>query len=370
MGAFGAFVFPVFMALVNREIPLDAHEIAILAGVEGFGGVAAAATAPWWIYRFSWRTIAIAASLALLCGTFLTMMATSFETLFAVRLGTSFFGAGPAASLGIAALSRTRFPDRSFGYGGAMQAIVPSAVMFAASFSMFATADRFLMLLAGIYAAAIPLFLALPGHRHEPAETGPRARLGGRAGAIMLCVLAIAGCFQGYWAFSERVGHAVFSAQTLPTLLSLSFFMSFTAGLVPALVAGRWPRTWIFYTTTALLAVTLAPVAIVNTQWTFAASVFGLNFVTVLLNAIGLGALADIDRTGRLAATAPVFSSIGLMLGPISAAPLIAGGHYELSAFVAIAFGLLAAVAFHIAVRGPGRAPHSLATAQHGTHND
>ncbi|MBD9375413.1 hypothetical protein IB238_22600 [Rhizobium sp. ARZ01] len=358
MSAMSSFLFPVLTAMVNERMPIDASTFSILAGIEGAGGILAAGTAPFWIRRVAWRPVAILSMVVLALGTIMTLFIGSVTQLMAVRLVMSVLGSGPAASLGIAALVRSRNPDKSFGYGAAGQSIIPSIFMFAASLSWLQNPNRLMPILAVVFAATSLLLLRLPSKPSQPTDgdqvTSGRISLPGMT--IVACAACIVAAYMAYWAFSERIGRdAQLDPDNVSLLLSLSFFMSFIAGLGVAAVAGRWSRAWNFYIGVTLLTGSLVPVAIVNNPWTFALSVFGLNFFINVLNAVGLPALADIDKSGRIASATPAFQFIGATGGPLLAGPVVVAVGYNSSALVAIGFGFAALATFIFAIRRAGR---------------
>ena len=162
---------PMYLGALADHLGFSAEQLGLIAGLEVAGGALAGIAATFWVRRWHWQRVALAALLALAAGNVLSAYITHFETLTAVRFLTGFLGIGTNYALAIAALSDTRHTERNFSIAVVVQisVAITNFVILPGYISELGTPAIFLPL-AAIAILILPFLKNLPigGDKTEP----------------------------------------------------------------------------------------------------------------------------------------------------------------------------------------------------------
>lgn len=202
------------------------------------------------------------------------------------------------------------------------------------------------LVLACITLLCLPLMRNLPPPpRRGIAATTEKIRHPLLGGLLILAIFLDAISQEGLWAFSERIGEI-----SGLTIEEVGIVLAFTtlAGVAGSILAyvlsnriGRGPPLAIGLGIGAVARWTLASASEPAT-YSIAQLLLGLSFF--LTYPFLIGAIAELDRTGRLSALAAGIVTIGSAAGPVTAGELVAWGGYPALGVLGVGMALATAL--------------------------
>ena len=319
-------VEPLFLGAAAVDLGLVEREIGYIAAVEMAGLAIMGMTAPVWILRVQWRTMALLAIAALIIGNFLTIFANSYLMLLVIRGFTGLFGDGLCWVLGMAVLGEAHNPDRIFGIN-----MIGVTVLTAAHFYGLPPLIEVWQL------DVIALVLALEGLLIVPIlfwfPTGPRKQISVSTGPAKLPrTVAVTGLLAnlvwfiaigGFWAFVVRIAsNAGLAAQATGAVLSAAVLSGLLGAVAATWLADRAGRMWPFVLTLILqIGVMLVLTGSFDVN-TFLLAMVCFNVVWVFGTAYITGLIATADSDGRAIVLIPVGIAAGASIGPAVAGEL------------------------------------------------
>ncbi|MDG2377158.1 MAG: hypothetical protein P8M18_12505 [Woeseiaceae bacterium] len=237
---------PMYLGALADHLGFSAEQLGLIAGLEVAGSALAGIAATFWIRRWHWQRVALAALLALAAGNILSAIVTHFETLAAIRFLTGFLGIGSSYALAIAALSNTRQTERNYSIAIVAQvsAAIAGFIILPAYIGELGTPAVFLPL-AAIAVLVLPLLKNLPvsGKNAGPDvnETATSARWPIWFALACQCVWYLG--LGGVWAFMERMGaDAGIDTDSIGKALAIGMVVGLLGAFFAAAVADRFGR--------------------------------------------------------------------------------------------------------------------------------
>jgi len=325
---------PMYLGALADHLGFSAEQLGLIASLEVAGSALAGIAATFWIRRWHWQRVALAALLALAAGNILSAIVTHFETLAAIRFLTGFLGIGTSYALAIAALSNTRQTERNYSIAIVAQvsAAIAGFIILPAYIGELGTPAVFLPL-AAIAVLILPLLKNLPvsGKKAGPDvnETATSARWPIWFALACQCVWYLG--LGGVWAFMERMGaDAGIDADSIGKALAIGMAVGLLGAFFAAAVADRFGRVipfilamlgqvvavWMLAGFEDLNGLVIA-ISIYNGTWNFA-----------LPYLFSMAALAD--TRGQLVVLMSTAQAVGLTFGTTLAGVVI--GRWGLAA--------------------------------------
>ena len=319
-------VEPLFLGAAAVDLGLVEREIGYIAAVEMGGLAIMGMTAPVWILRVQWRTMALLAIAALIIGNFLTIFANSYLMLLVIRGFTGLFGDGLCWVLGMAVLGEAHNPDRIFGIN-----MIGVTVLTAAHFYGLPPLievwqlDVIALVLALEGLLIVPILFWFPKspRKQISVSTGPAKlpRTVAVTGLLANLVWFIA--IGGFWAFVVRIAsNAGLAAQATGAVLSAAVLSGLLGAVAATWLADRAGRMWPFVLTLILqIGVMLVLTGSFDVN-TFLLAMVCFNVVWVFGTAYITGLIATADSDGRAIVLIPVGIAAGASIGPAVAGEL------------------------------------------------
>ena len=357
---------PLFLGAAAVELGLVEREIGYIAAVEMAGLAIMGLTAPVWILRVRWRTIALLGIAALIIGNLLTVFADSYLMLLVMRGFTGVFGDGLCFVIAMAVLGEAKNPDRIFG----INMIGVSALAAAHFYGLPPLIDvwqldviALVLALEGLLIVPFLFWFPKSPRKQISVSTGPAKlpRMVAATGLLANLVWYIS--IGGFWAFIERIAsNAGLAAQVTGTVLSTAVLSGLLGAVAATWLADRAGRMWPFALTLILqIGVMLVLTGSFDVN-TFLLAMVCFNVVWVFGTAYIQGLIATADSDGRAIVLTPVCIAAGASIGPAVAGELataiglqainyFAAGALVVSLIIYIPFALRVTRASSVATR-------------------
>ena len=317
---------PLFLGAAAVDLGLIEREIGYIAAVEMAGLAIMGLTAPVWILRVQWRTIALLAITALIIGNLLTIFANSYLMLLVMRGFTGLFGDGLCWVLGMAVLGEAKNPDRIFG----INMIGVSALAAAHFYGLPPLIDvwqldviALVLALEGLLIVPFLFWFPKSSRKQISVSTGPAKlpRTVVATGLLVNLVWYIS--IGGFWAFVERIAsNAGLSAQATGTVMSVGVLSGLLGAVAATWLADRAGRMWPLVLTFILhIGVMLVLTGSFNVS-TFLLAMVCFNVIWFFGSAYMQGLIATADSDGRAIVLTPVCIAAGASIGPAVAGEL------------------------------------------------
>jgi predicted MFS family arabinose efflux permease len=355
----GNLTLPLWLGASVEGLGASERAVALVASAElGCLALASLVAAPR-LARASRRTLALAGLLTLALGNAGAALAGSIAALALAR-ALAGLGAGVAMAAVNAAAAGTRLPERTYALVFVLGGAGCAGLMLAMPrlSEPYGTAGAFGVLLAATL-AVLPLAAWMPAR--GPALAGPAGGFprGAAVAAALAASLLVTVGLDALWPFAERIGRraglapsaiGALLAGTSLLVLAIAAFASWLgvrAGRLVPLCAG--------FTVFSAAALALAHA---RTPEVFRPAVLAMGAGFFFTQPFMMGAIAALDRQGRVNAAAGAVMTIGAALGPALGGLLAEDGGYGRLGWLAAACGLgalalLAAVVLHVE-RAPG----------------
>ena len=317
---------PLFLGAAAVDLGLIEREIGYIAAVEMAGLAIMGLTAPVWILRVRWRTMALLAIAALIIGNLLTIFANSYLMLLVMRGFTGLFGDGLCWVLGMAVLGEAQNPDRVFGIN-----MIGVSVLTAAHFYGLPPLievwqfDVIALVLALEGLLIVPFLFWFPKspRKQLSVSTGPAKlpRTVAATGLLVNLVWYIS--IGGFWAFVERIAsNAGLSAQATGAVMSVGVLSGLLGAVAATWLADRAGRMWPLVLTFILhIGVMLVLTGSFDVS-TFLLAMVCFNVIWFFGSAYMQGLIATADSDGRAIVLTPVCIAAGASIGPAVAGEL------------------------------------------------
>ncbi|OLS64323.1 hypothetical protein PSEMO_08680 [Pseudomonas putida] len=319
---------PAVAAQLATQWQLAPSQIGDLFSVEL--GAMSLATLPafWWLKRVDWRRAALLAGVAFIAANLLSIWATDYPTLLALRFGSALAG-GSLMIVCLSSAASTANPSRVYGLWVMGQLVVGAIGLSALPplFERYGLAACYLLLallmslflpLARYFPAAAPV--AQPGLEAAPAVANWKVALG------ILGILSFYISLSGVWTFIGAISAAAgIAAGASGEVLAIATLMGIVGAGCASLIGERVPRGVLlllgYGAMVGSVLLLLGQPALARLA--LAALVFKFTWTFIL--PLVLACLADLDRSGRLMNASNLVIGGGLAIGPAIAGRLIEG---------------------------------------------
>ena len=309
-----------------------------------------ALTSSTWIRRFDWVKTARAGYAIMLVGLLVSLLAPSFA-IASSGLAVVGAGAGLLFPISLTLVSDMTHTDRVYAIKIAAEQLVPAAVLFLLSSSLFAAAGLSTTLIALIAVVSVCFFMSvqLPAEgnvaKHASSEKGGRLSLG----IASLCALAIgfAG-FAGLWAFLERIAvDNAFEPGFTNTWLAVGLITSGLGPIAAAVLEDRVGRVFPMGLAIIVAMGTLVLLGTSSSTGTYALVLTVLPLSYYFAITYMFGVVADADSNGKIAGLMSFALAVGAGGGPAifgliraSGGPVILG----MSLLMLVGVGIMIAI--------------------------
>jgi len=334
---------PAVAAQLATQWQLAPAQIGDLFSVEL--GAMSLATLPafWWLKRVDWRRAALLAGVAFIVANLLSIWASGYSTLLALRFCSALAG-GSLMIVCLSSAAATANPGRVYGLWVMGQLVVGALglSLLPRLFEQHGLAACYL-LLALLMALFLPLARYFPQgapHAERSAELPPLAK-----GKVTLGILAILSFYislSGVWTFIGAISAgAGIPADASGEVLAIATLMGIVGAGCASLVGDRLPRGLLLLLGYGLMIGSLLLLLGQPTLARLALAALVFKFTWTFILPLILACLADLDRSGRLMNASNLVIGGGLAIGPAIAGRLIesAGGFQPLLIAAAITTG-------------------------------
>ena len=115
-GVFMVFGMPFFVGGIISELGFSQSQANLISSAEIAGMSLSSLMGIFWIGRFKWQKIAYFGLGVIIIGNLISSLIADFQTLVIIRFLTGLLGHGVGFALGVAAIGRTKNPDKNFSY--------------------------------------------------------------------------------------------------------------------------------------------------------------------------------------------------------------------------------------------------------------
>ncbi len=340
-GLFWAFL-PFFVGMNVASGGLSQAQAGSLGSGYLAGFSIASLTALWWASRFSWRGLALLATLVAVSALLLLARVDGYAASLAIvcAIGVAM---GTFWSIAYRIFSESASPERSFAIGIVVSYTMLALISFAVGRYI---APRFELLGASVFLGGLILLLGMLAlllpRSGATRESGTGELVWLPPLPILLALLGIVGsgfAFAAVWAFAERIGaDAGLDAARISPVIASNLLASALGSVAATLLAARAGRTLPLLAGMALLLVALLALARLPGFWSYAAALAGLGFAIGFVLPYQMGNLAALDGSGRFVVLIAAAQGIGSALGPwLGGIAADAGGFGLLIAIAALA---------------------------------
>jgi predicted MFS family arabinose efflux permease len=314
--------------------------------IAGFGLAAFAAF--WWIRHYSIKDVLRYAFIIFIVCNFISFFATSFVPLAVVRLLEG-LAAGTISAGIVASIAKLPNSDRNYGIWLAVQLLYGTIgfIVIPFLFNAFGVMSGYGMI--GLLALlCYPLIRYVPNSVGAEEQTIKTAsfKILSHPGWGVASLLAFYIGLNIVWAYLERIGNdAGLSLETIGFSLSIANFAGLVGAIIVALIGLRFGRAvpvtiGLIVTALSVFPLLNKPDAFVYTSST-SVYLFGWCFLVPFI----LGAIAELDESGKYVALGNAAIGIGLSLGPAIGAILVGDGEgYSKNIYLASGLMLLSLI--------------------------
>ena len=190
-------LLPILSGALARRFELDDVQTGLVASAYFSVYALIAFSSSAWVRRFNWKLTALGGYAAMIIGLFLCLVADSFG-LASTSLAIVGAGAGLLFPISLTLVSDMEHTDRTYAIKLAAEQLVPAAVLFLLSSSLFVGYGLGTLLTAiiSVVVLCLALSVALPakGDRGRHTETGQ----GGSIGLAVMSLAALTVNFSGF----------------------------------------------------------------------------------------------------------------------------------------------------------------------------
>ena len=313
-------LLPILSGVLARQFQLDDVQTGLVASSYFSVYALIALSSSAWVRRFNWKLTALGGYAAMLIGLLICLGANSFAV-----AGTSLAivgaGAGLLFPISLTLVSDMEHTDRTYAIKLATEQLVPAAVLFLLSSSLF-TGYGLSTLLSAIIAVVIlclALSVALPakGHQGKHTETGQGASMALAVTSLTALTLNFSG-FAGLWAFLEVIADdQAFDPSFTATWLGAGLITSGLGPLLAALIADRWGRLAPIGCSTLLALSSLVLLTGDISRTDYATVLVVLPLATYFSISYIFSVVAEADHNGKMAGQMSFALAVAAGGGPV-----------------------------------------------------
>ncbi|MCF7982457.1 MAG: MFS transporter, partial [Pseudomonadales bacterium] len=325
-------VMPAFVGAMAQTLAYDESELGDIVAAFNIGFTAVALCAVFWVRKINWRIAAMLAIILAVAG-LLAMSLTVKYTTILLLMATVGIAMGGLYALVMAILGDSDNPDRAFGLklgletlpGAALLFLMPALIVPVAGFSGALYVMAVTLILLGIASFFLPS-RGVKG-RELKTVTNPNQHKNGSAILPLLGLTASLVFFTGItasWAFLELLGAAKgLPHESIGSVLAIAFVICGIGGFVAAALGDRYGRQLPLI---VIIVINCTGLFLLGTfteieEYAVGASLFLFSVNFTLAYTFGL--TAEVDVGGRLVVLSAAGLSIGAIIGPAAAGPLL-----------------------------------------------
>lgn len=337
---------PAVASQYGSQLGLEAGQIGFLFSAELAAMSLATIPAYYWQARWSWKAVALSASLLFIAANLASAFASGFAALIVLRF-LSALGGGTLMVIGLASVVLSTQRDRVYGLWVCGQLVLGAIGLWVLPglFAKFGLAALYVGL-AVLMAFALPLVRCYPASLTTSTIEGQATRPSGNRMRATIGILGLLGFYiglSGVWTFIGQIAAASgISPANAGQLLSIATVMGIVGCLAATGIGNHIPRSLSLFLGYALMLASIFLLIGTPGMFRFAIAAFTFKFVWTFVLPFILGTLSDQDRDGRLMNTANLVIGGGLAIGPAIAGQLVegSGGFTSLLGFSAFATAL------------------------------
>ncbi|MCR8924092.1 MFS transporter [Dasania sp. GY-MA-18] len=330
-------ILPVLVGTLIDGLGFSESQAGYISSANVYGASLGAVLAVLVIKSCPWKKLVTLGLGALVVMDFASVWLSSFELLVASRFISGVFG-GMAAGCVIGVMARLSNPTRAYGVmlmchfslGGLGMYLLPMLVPYFGAKGMFLS-----LMTLGAMALIITQFCAA-----YPIPASPLAKAteaGSTSSRYVLVVLALISLFlcQGanmeFFVYLQRLGLFIGLEMDWVNLsLAIGLWVGIAGAVLAAALSTRFGRAWLIAAAALVSAASIIGfLYIASAQWYLILNIT-LQIAWAFLLSYLFGICADLDVSGRLAASGGVMSKLGLSTGPFVAASIVNGESYDL----------------------------------------
>jgi predicted MFS family arabinose efflux permease len=320
---------PLWLGATVEGLGASERAVALVASGElGCLALAALVAAPR-LGRVSRRALAVAGLAGVALGNAGAALAPSLAVLAAAR-ALAGLGAGVAMAAMNATAAGTALPERTYALVFVLGGAGCAGLMLAMPLwsEPYGTAGAFGVLLAGTLAVA-PLAAWMPPH--PPAPEDGNAPDGFPRGAAVVAALAasllVTIGLDALWPFAERIGRrAGMSAEAIGALLAATSLVVLAVAAFASWLGVRVGRAAPLAAGFAVFSAAALALGHARSPAVFAPAVLLLGAGFFFTQPFMMGAIATLDRQGRVNAAAGALMTVGAAVGPAVGGVVVADG--------------------------------------------
>ncbi|MFJ4375485.1 MFS transporter [Pseudomonas japonica] len=290
-------------------------------------GAMSLATLPafYWLKRVDWRRAALLAGVAFIAANLLSIWASGYSTLLALRFCSALAG-GSLMIVCLSSAASTANPSRVYGLWVMGQLVVGAIGLSVLPrlFEHYGLAACYL-LLAVLMALFLPLARYFPQGAPVAAQAGEAAPLArGKVALGILGILAFYISLSGVWTFIGAISAgAGISAEASGEVLAIATVMGIVGAGCASLIGDRLPRGLLLLLGYGLMIGSLLLLLGQPPLARLALAALAFKFTWTFILPLILACLADLDRSGKLMNASNLVIGGGLAIGPAIAGRLI-----------------------------------------------
>ena len=335
-------LLPILSGALARRFELDDVQTGLVASAYFSVYALIALSSSAWVRRFNWKLTAVGGYAAMIIGLFLCLVADSFG-LASTSLAIVGAGAGLLFPISLTLVSDMEHTDHTYAIKLAAEQLVPAAVLFLLSSSLFI--DYWLGTLLTAIIAVVVLCLALSVALPAKGDQG-RHTAAGQGGSIVLAIMSLAALtvnfsgFAGLWAFLEVIAaDQAFEASFTATWLGVGLITSGLGPLLAAALADRWGRLAPIACSTLVALASLVLLTGQISRVDYATVLLVLPMATYFAISYIFSVVAEADHNGKMAGQMSFALAVAAGGGPAIFGLIRAG-----DGPVVLAMGLLMAI--------------------------
>ncbi len=319
---------PAVAAQLATQWQLSPAQIGDLFSVEL--GAMSLATLPafYWLKRVDWRRAALLAGLAFIVANLLSIWATGYSSLLALRFASALAG-GSLMIVCLSSAASTANPSRVYGLWVMGQLVVGALGLSVLPrlFEHYGLAACYL-LLAVLMTLFLPLARCFPAGAAdagpEQAEAAAPAKWKVTLGILGILTFYIS--LSGVWTFIGAISSAAgIAAEASGEVLAIATLMGIVGAGCASLIGERLPRGLLLLLGYGLMVGAVLLLLEQPALARLALAALAFKFTWTFILPLILACLAELDRSGRLMNASNLVIGGGLAIGPALAGRLIEG---------------------------------------------
>ena len=350
VGVFFVFGMPFFVGGIISELGFNQSQANLVSSAEIAGMALSSMLGFFWIQKFRWRTIAYFGIAVIVAGNLISSIEFSDEHSFplflTVRFITGLFGHGLCFSLGVAAIGRTKNPDKNFSYTIAAQVIMGSltALLVPIAMSKYGIVG---MTYPAIALAVIGLYFIKDLNDGKQLELN---HINTDGSSKMLFLPLIGLLIMAIWQmgvgpfFNNLVPYGInngLSGDAIGRALFISTAMSIIGPISASMLIGKIDRSYAVF---GALSVQIIIIMSFSGEITWIGFTLRAICFQVAWNFVGpflMGMVASVDKSGNYSVMIPASQLGGIAIGHAVVASILSTGNpslinYASGSFIAL----------------------------------